>query len=340
MLLPNREVDVLLRDFPQIKLPYENLIHNKVFNSDVIFAIPEGKKYFLWFTEYNDKNCCFQLELNEKNNVVRVEKRPACFNSILCYNTILYGTVFTYEQNLFFTIEDIYFYKGNNISYYTWEQKLTQITDLLTKHISQVAFNNEFIVLGMPLFTTNINDLIDNKLKTPYKIKSIQYRHFNKKGCYLYQSYEDFLINKVKNKSNIAQKNNNYRQINCKNKLPNLSYTFVIKADIQNDIYHLYCDYNNNLQFYETAYIPNYTCSVMMNKLFRIIKENENLDALEESDDEDEFQNTNVDKYVNLQKEVKMICRYNTKFRKWFPVSIANNDNQIVQFQILNTNFK
>ena len=93
MLLQNREVDVLLRDFPQIKLPYENLIHNKVFNSDIIFAIPEGKKYFLWFTEYNDKNHCFQLELNEKNNVVRVEKRRVCFNSVLCYNTILYGTI-------------------------------------------------------------------------------------------------------------------------------------------------------------------------------------------------------------------------------------------------------
>ena len=37
-----------------------------------------------------------------------------------------------------------------------------------------------------------------------------------------------------------------------------------------------------------------------MNSLFRIIKENKYLDALEESDDEDEFENINEDKYVFL----------------------------------------
>ena len=35
-----------------------------------------------------------------------------------------------------------------------------------------------------------------------------------------------------------------------------------------------------------------------MNSLFRTIKENENLDSLEESDDEEEFENSNVDKFV------------------------------------------
>ena len=33
-----------------------------------------------------------------------------------------------------------------------------------------------------------------------------------------------------------------------------------------------------------------------------------NLDALEESDDEDEFENINDDKYVDLDKCVKMEC--------------------------------
>lgn len=334
MILPNREVDVLLRDFPQIKLPYENLIHNKVFNSDIIFAIPEGKKYFLWFTEYNDKNYCFQLELNEKNNVVRVEKRPVCFNSILCYNTILYGTIFTYEQNLFFTIEDMYYYRGNNISYYTWEHKLIQITDLLTNHVNQIAFNNQFLVLGMPLFTTHISDLIDNKLKTPYKIKIIQYRHFNKKGCYLYQLYDDFL--KKKHISKNAVHNYSNKSIPFQNK----SYTFDIKADILNDIYHLYCKHNGELKYYDTAFIPNFNTSVMMNKLFRDIKENQNLDALEESDDEEEFQNINEDKFVDLQRKIKMICSYNNKFRKWYPVSIALEKNQIVELDNLKTKYK
>ena len=35
-----------------------------------------------------------------------------------------------------------------------------------------------------------------------------------------------------------------------------------------------------------------------MNTLFRNIKENQNLDALEESDDEEEFENISLDKFV------------------------------------------
>ena len=59
-----------------------------------------------------------------------------------------------------------------------------------------------------------------------------------------------------------------------------------------------------------------------MNKLFRNIKENINLDALEESDDEEEFQNEKLDRFVYLDKSYKMICGYNYKFKKWFPISV------------------
>jgi hypothetical protein len=59
-----------------------------------------------------------------------------------------------------------------------------------------------------------------------------------------------------------------------------------------------------------------------MNKLFRIIKENNDLDALEESDDEEEFENPNIDKFVNLEKSYKMICNLNKKFKKWVPIKI------------------
>ena len=41
-----------------------------------------------------------------------------------------------------------------------------------------------------------------------------------------------------------------------------------------------------------------------MNSLFRNIKENRNLDLLEESDDEEEFENTSLDKFVDLDKEL------------------------------------
>ena len=81
------------------------------------------------------------------------------------------------------------------------------------------------------------------------------------------------------------------------------------------DIYKLYFYNNNsgNIEYHDIAYISSYVSSVKMNNIFRTIKENENLDLLEESDDEDEFQNTSETKYVNLNKSINMKCEYNIK---------------------------
>ena len=63
-----------------------------------------------------------------------------------------------------------------------------------------------------------------------------------------------------------------------------------------------------------------------MNSLFRIIKENNNLDLLEESDDEEEFENIRLDKFVNLEKKMKMKCVYMKKFNSWKPIEISNDN--------------
>ena len=62
-----------------------------------------------------------------------------------------------------------------------------------------------------------------------------------------------------------------------------------------------------------------------MNQLFRTIKENNNLDLLEESDSEEEFENINIDKFVHLNKNHYIECEYNNKFKKWMPRNLSNN---------------
>jgi hypothetical protein len=72
-----------------------------------------------------------------------------------------------------------------------------------------------------------------------------------------------------------------------------------------------------------------------MNKLFRIIKENDNLDAIEESDDEEEFEDKREDKYVYLDKSVLMKCEYNYKFKRWIPIELAGKHDTIVSLAAL-----
>ena len=72
----------------------------------------------------------------------------------------------------------------------------------------------------------------------------------------------------------------------------------------------------------------------MMNSLFRNIKENKSLDALEESDDEDEFENVNIDKFVDLSKKIKMKCVYNYKFKKWTPIARMMNEQSEISISL------
>ena len=60
---------MILSDFPNIKLSYENIIYKKVYNADMNVAIPEGIKCFAWFTTLNNNNCCFIMELTDKKQI-------------------------------------------------------------------------------------------------------------------------------------------------------------------------------------------------------------------------------------------------------------------------------
>ena len=73
-----------------------------------------------------------------------------------------------------------------------------------------------------------------------------------------------------------------------------------------------------------------------MNSIFRNIKENKNLDYLEESDSEEEFENISKDKFVDLEKEVTMKCVYNKKFDKWEPMEIVETDEISLVKNIIN----
>ena len=49
------------------------------------------------------------------------------------------------------------------------------------------------------------------------------------------------------------------------------------------------------------------------------------LDLLEESDDEEEFENISLDKFVDLDKKIIMECVFIKKFDSWQPIKISKN---------------
>ena len=110
-------------------------------------------------------------------------------------------------------------------------------------------------------------------------------------------------------------------------------------------IYIIHCqDTNDALLEYGYLHIPSYKTSIMMNELFREIKENRNLDALEESDDEDEFEDISPSKYVYLEKKYAEhlgIPDENYKNVKFFdnPNELIKNSNLLAQVNCPSTKF-
>jgi len=325
-MLSQVEKEKILKEFPNIKLSYETVVHKKVYNSDYIIAIPEGKKCFAWFTDVDNKNVCLIMELINNKQISNIKITTASFSNELAYGTILYGTVVYNSHNKFFFIEDIFAYKGNNIDRENWGEKLTKINTMFKKDLNQVSYNNNFIVFGLPLMSKTNEDLEKNFENLNYKIEKIQYKLFNKVNSYLFIDYKNFI--KINNNPNAVTIDN---KINNNTLFIKKDVVFLVRPDILDDIYYLYCLNNEDEEEqHSIAHIPNYDKSVMMNRLFRIIKENDNLDALEESDNEEEFENENVDKFVYLDKSYKMSCHFNHKFKKWVPIKLAEEKNTVI----------
>jgi hypothetical protein len=301
MRLHRDDISKIINKFPNIELSYEKTIHNKVPKSDIFLTIPKGKKHFAWFKHYKQKPVCIILELNrQRKKIEKIYVKHACFDELLCSGkgTIVYGTIFSTNDTTFFNIEDIFFMKGANISHQNQYHKWQCILSLFQNYIKQVVFHNSNLVFGLPIMDTEKKTLLEKIKNIPYSLYSIQHRLLYKRSCFL-----------------------NERATNTRN----YDAIFKIKATIDPDIYHLYFnDYKFDAIFYKIACIPDFKTSVFMNNLFRTIKENTNLDLLEESDDEEEFQDVSDDKYVDLDKEYLMKCVYMSYYKSWKPIEICN----------------
>ena len=261
--------------------------------------IPKGIKSILWFSYYKDLYVAIIINLNKYNQFEDVKIYPTCFNEELIYkDTIFLGYEFTINNynNILFSITDVYFYKGIQIFSLSYEKKFNIMKSFFKNDIRQISICKNSLIIGLPIILDNYKLIYNTINNNSYQVSSVLYiKKYNPKNFGI--SYH-----------NIEE---------------NLEAVFKIKADIQNDIYNLYYKEENYDRFFNIALIKNYKSSVMMNKLFRNIKENNNLDLLEESDSDEEFENIELDKYVNLNKSVTMRCIFNSKFKKWYPVEVS-----------------
>ena len=61
--------------------------------------------------------------------------------------------------------------------------------------------------------------------------------------------------------------------------------------------------------------------------------------GFEDIDDEDDFQNIDIDKYVDIHKIVPFECKYSRKFKRWYPLQQVDEHNKIVHIGKLVKNY-
>jgi hypothetical protein len=340
----------------KIKPSSPKITSSKVDKYDYIFAIPVGAKMYLWSTQIKEresgnlKQICLLLQKTRHENsfekvyLTFIEMQP---------NIILYGTFLrSVERSQVFCVENVLMFADSSQHESTWETKLKIIHQVL----SQCKLHQ--MLLGIPLFAKTLPQLEvsleKNKLYSVYS-----YMYCSLTNC----KSTIFVCNETKSKSKdickttqqafdqqnvldmlFGVENKEMISISAQTQAQNTSasnskpydvtknkeriQTLLVRPDVQNDIYHLFSKDKQTGEYTKqegVALIPNYDTSVMLNLKFRKIKENANLDALEESDDDEEFEDNREDKFVDLTKSFLFQCSFNFKFKKWVPMKCQEN---------------
>lgn len=286
----------------------------------------------------------------------------ACFDWSLVYGTVFGGVIFRMNEHIvdtqFFSIHTIYWYKGNPVPPLTASAHIRVCEDLFREHdIRQVAYTKQnSVVFGLPILCNTEQDAENIVKGLPYETFAIQYRYFT----------HTRVFQRILQERPMSSSSSHYQPIVTNIRMPapvpvpapvpatapskrmfvpppdemltNIHATFIVRPNIQNDIYELFVSRGGGGRcepiFHNFAHISGYKTSVMMNRLFRNITENERLDTMEESEDEAEFENTELDKYVTLTKEYNMVCRFNKRFCRWVPIEVVTRGDIITEQQV------
>jgi hypothetical protein len=340
----------LLRRFPAFELSYETVSHKKVSVQypSIALSVPSGRKYFMWFT-YREHSCvdaCYLIGLDKDKRICSVEEYGGG-NATYCIGTIVYGTMCEFpepaESKPVFVAEDIYYFQGNPLKNLCFGDRLGFLRDFATDLDIALPIM-WFVDAGKELSPIVPPDLAKRAAYLPHHI---QYRVIGQVAPYINVAIpkrgNGFKIEAAPvTSSDVAQK---ISATSILKPLPRFDFSkpayryaavFNVTADPQLDLYHLYAYGGSASTVYcGLAGIQSFKTSVFMNRIFRRIRENENLDLAEESEDEADFENTDVNKFVNLDAVVPLECVFNLKHKKWIPVRLAGAGDKVIHIEKL-----
>jgi len=332
----------LLKRFSTFELSYETVSHKKVCPSDSIaVAIPLGRKYFLWYTyrEGGSEDVCYVLGLDKDKQICSVEElKQSSYPKGFELGTVVYCTLYQKDETSpsVYIAEDIYQFRGTALHNLCFGDRIGFLRDFVRIQRSVALPIMWFLPSGSEQ-TATIPETLEKTVA--YVPHHIQYREIKRVAPYVNVALPKKGLKPVaiSSSADVAQK---LHATAVLDPIPSFDYakpafrypaTFYVMADAQLDLYHLYAyggigrDGQANRVYCGLPAIQSYKTSVFMNRIFRRIRENDNLDLAEESEDEADFENTDTNKFVDLDRVAQIECVFSTRHKKWIPVKLSND---------------
>lgn len=297
----------MLQYFPtNAKVAFETVVQKRLFSVPVCMLMPKGTRSWAWFTTHGDSPACYLVETDDLKSIRVVD---ASFATPLSYGTLVQGTYFrSANKRPFFVVDDVVWFKGKNVIHSTYEARLEILLGFLRDDVCP-PINDYMVSFGTPVMAKSIDDVL--KLPCPYPIDRIIYRYLNTNRKIFAQPWSADVHKTVPGlapRPAVVQQQQQLVQTREKIRF------FWVTAESKPDVYSLFDD--NTGAYVDTACVQSFNDSTALNVLFRHAKANTRLDALEESDDEAEFEQ----ELLPLNKRLRLKCAWIPRFKRWAPI--------------------
>jgi hypothetical protein len=327
-----------------MKISYEINTYKKV-SASGFYIIPRGKKCIVWLTMYKgaQEAIFFDVDPRDHSKVKFVSIRAIHpsqqfhFDDFQGSGTVLYGTLFTHgpDQQQFFAVENIHVYENTCVDHLNVVQKDELLYTLFSKSGLTRAVNapaHVQVVFGVAVKCGTYAEALkvaNTPSIVPYSVYAIQGRFHTQTDNKYYQNCQSQGGDKHPLKPLYTDSNTFPRGGGLKGgSAPLNAKLFMVSPQPLVDTYTLRCPISNVVEP-EPAHVGDYKTSVLLNSIFRTVRENASLDAAEESEDEEVFQASqqmHIEGYISSSSppERAMICTYNYKFKRWVPLRLGS----------------
>lgn len=290
MELQKQALRDIVNELPQFSMESASKSDSRVFGYDSCHAIPKGKRALGWWHVSQDGPICHILCLDSRSGGISCGYQyMSSFDDIISAGTIVSGTLFVVKERSFFAMSDVYQYAGTMISNIGYSRRETYIA-VIGRHLNPINYNTQCITFGKPVSAVSYKELSVKIRDLSYEVSSIVYSH------------HDWGVGKIR--PFIAHGQSTHKAHEC---------VFAVTPHVSQDVYELRCQDSSALRW---ACVQSLAESIKLNKSFRKIRENDDVDLGEISPDESEFEDIDPAKYIK-RRTIRMTCRYDYKFRKW-----------------------